>query len=705
MRKTLSLRRLVIVSAFVGSAMGIAAQQPATGVFTSAQATAGKAVYDQRCAECHGNDLGGGTGPALAGAGFVNAWGSRTTRDLLTRIKTTMPPGAAGSLEDPAVTDIVAHILQTNGRPAGPRELRADSTVSIASGAAMAAGPANAAGADGGAGLPPGREVPLPETWQQVQNYTPVTDALLKNPPAGEWLSWRRTQDGQGYSPLREITVDNVHDLKLAWAWGLRDGANQVTPLVHDGVMFLASPGNLIQALDARAGTIIWEYRHPSEDGRVASRAARTIALYHDKIFVTTPGSSLFALDARSGKLVWETRKADPGLGYSQSAGPMVAGGVVVSGIGSCGRARKDGCFITGHDPDTGRELWRTQTIAQPGDPNNASWGRVPLERRAGTESWIPGSYDAALNLFYIGTAQAKPWMAFSRGMSTFDAALYSNATLALDPKTGKIVWHFQHIPGESLDLDTVFERVLVDVGDERALFTIGKDGLMWKLDRRNGKFLGVKETVFQNIYQAIDHKTGRVQYRTDIVEAQPDEWIPSCPSYWGGHNWIASAYSPESRALIVPLHQSCFEMKGQKADIAAGNGADVRFFEMPETDGSLGKLTAYDVRTLQPIWNHQQRAMLSTGALTTAGGLVFVGDADRWFKAFDAKTGKVLWQTRLGTGAQGYPITYTAGGKQYIAVPSGMGPFLQATRLLTPEIYAPTTGNALYVFELAERR
>lgn len=295
--------------------------------------------------------------------------------------------------------------------------------------------------------------------------------------------------------------------------------------------------------------------------------------------------------------------------------------------------------------------------------------------------------------------------MAFSRGMTTFDAALYSNSTLALDPRTGKIVWYFQHIPGESLDLDTVFERVLIDVDGRPLVLTIGKDGLLWKLDRRSGSFLGVTETVFQNVYALIDHRTGRVTYRPDIIEAQPGQWIPACPSYWGGHNWIASAYSPETQALIVPLHQSCFEMKGHAPTDTGGGLADVRFFDMPGTDGRLGRLTAYDVRTLKPTWSHEQRAMLSTGALATAGGLVFVGDADRWFKAFDAKTGSVLWQTRLGTATQGYPITYSAGGRQYVAVPTGMGIFLQPTRLLTPELYAPTSGNALYVFELPEGR
>jgi alcohol dehydrogenase (cytochrome c) len=230
----------------------------------------------------------------------------------------------------------------------------------------------------------------------------------------------------------------------------------------------------------------------------------------------------------------------------------------------------------------------------------------------------------------------------------------------------------------------------------------------LWKLNRQTGAFLGVKETVFQNVFDSIDPKTGRLQYRSDIKEAKIGDWIAACPSYWGGHNWIASAYSPETHALILPLNQSCFEMKPRQIEMVEGSGgfgADVRFFEMPGSNGNLGRLTAFDVRTMQPLWNHEQRAMITTGALTTAGGLVFVGDADRSFKALDVKTGNVLWQVRLGTGLNGFPITYSVGRKQYIAVPTGMGALRGPTRLLSPEIYSPNTGSALSVFELPDPR
>jgi len=698
-----------------------AAQQPSKIPYTTAQAESGRATYELRCAGCHLEDLRGSSGPPLAGSTFLNAWADRNAGELVHRIQASMPPGAEGSLTDRESLEIAAYILQTNGYPSGAVQLNTNSAQLIGTGAGVAPSPrapaqpsASVSGRAGAAGAgvqQHGDATPAPGAFvnREVETFTPVTEELLKSPPPEEWLMWRRTQNGQGYSPLDQITRANVRELRLAWMWAMMNGANEVTPLVHDGVMYLANPGGVIQAVDATTGDLVWEHRRQFPPGfRSMPRSTRTLAIYRDKIFALTSDAAVIALDARTGKAIWETQKADPGKGFTQTTGPMIANGVVISGISGCTRFKKEACFITGHDPETGKELWRTSTIALPGDPNNASWGSLPPHLRGGGDAWIPGSYDPQLNLFYIGTAQAKPWMPVSRGLTAFDSVLYTNSTLALDPKTGKIVWYFQHVPGESLDLDTVFERVLIDDDGQKLVFTIGKDGLLWKLNRQTGAFLGVRETVFQNIFESIDPKTGRLRYRSNIIEAKIGDWVSACPSYWGGHNWIASAFVPETHALIVPLHQSCFEMRPQKVEMTEGGGglgADVRFFEMPGSNGNLGRLTAFDVRTLEPLWTHQQRAMISTAALTTAGGLVFIGDADRWFKAFDNRTGKLLWQVRLGTGLNGFPITYSVHGKQYIAVATGMGAFRGPTRLLSPEIYSPETGSALIVFALPDPR
>ena len=562
--------------------------QGAGGGFTAEQAAAGWTEYARQCGECHGEGLDGAEAPALRGVDFLNGWAGQTTDELFAYVRDEMPPGLGGSLGDRVYLDLVAYILDANGARPGDAPLTADAAVTIGDAADVAEARRAAERGEAPRRRPTrfvNREVP--------RELAPVTDALLADPPPGDWLSWRRTRDSHGYSPLDRITRDNVDELQLAWVLAIREGNNQTTPLVHDGVMFLASPGNVVQAIDAAGGDVIWQYRWPLPDDAPQRAATRTLALYGDKVYLATHDAALVALDARTGAEAWRAVKADYTQGFRQNSGPVVADGVVISGMNGCNRYKEQTCFITGHDPDSGVELWRTSTIALPGDPNDASWGDTPPYLRAGGDSWIPGSYDPGLGLFYIGTAQAKPWVAASRGMTTRQDALYTNSTLALNPRTGQVEWYFQHAPGETLDLDIVYERVLVDADGEQWLFTIGKDGILWKLDRRTGALVELRETVYQDVFESIDRTTGELTYRPDIRDADIGDRVPACPSLLGGHNWQASAYHPGAGALVIPLHQACMYLTGREVEFVEGGGGVAgrsEFREMPGSNGNVGQ-------------------------------------------------------------------------------------------------------------------
>ena len=358
-----------------------------------------------------------------------------------------------------------------------------------------------------------------------MKNYVPVTDAMLRDPDPGDWLMIRRNYQAWSHSPLTQINTGNVKQLQLVWSWAMNDSAaaNEPTPIVHNGVMYLANAGNIVQALDARTGELIWENR-VGPDLSNGLGAIRSLALYQDKVYLATTDVRLLALDARNGKIVWETRIADPSKGYGNTSGPLIVQGKVIQGMGGCDRYKETGCFISAYDAQTGKQLWKFETVAREGTPGGDTWGKLPNLLRAGGDTWITGSYDPVLDLIYWGVAQAKPWMRAIR--NTNDKALYTTSTLALRPGDGSLAWYFQHVPGESLDLDTVYERVLVDAGGQNLVFTIGKDGILWKLDRKTGKFLDYKETVYQNVFDSIDKKTGEVHYRNDIVEQSPETWV-----------------------------------------------------------------------------------------------------------------------------------------------------------------------------------
>jgi alcohol dehydrogenase (cytochrome c) len=684
------------------------------GVFTQAQATAGHAVYATSCAGCHRANLaGGGDAPALGGNGFMSSFGKRSTKDLYQFIAKSMPAGAPGSLSEEQYTDVTAYLLWANGAKPGATPLTKTTDVNVASIANGTILPAAIAAPQLGkmdAMAARAAEFSTPvghglTVTGAVKNYIDVTDEMLKHPADSEWLMYRRNYQGWSFSPLKQITPDNVKNLTLKWAWNMNEGgASQVTPIVHAGVMFLSNTSNTVQALDARTGELIWENRI-GPVSKIAYGGTRSLAIYHDKVFVATTDAKIHALDARTGKIVWEQTLGNPN--NSNTGGVMVMRGKVLTGLTGCDNYSENNCYISAFDADTGKRDWKFYTTALQGQPGGDTWNGLPNLLRGGGDTWIAGTYDPDLNTTYWGVAQTKPWFRASR--KTFGAAtLYSSSTLALDPDTGKLKWYFQHAPGESLDLDEVFERVLIDHGDQKTLMTIGKPGILWKLDRATGKFIAAQETMFQNVFSNIDHKTGAVTYRKDILNQKTNEWLSSCPGPEGGHDWQATSYNQPEDLLIIPLSQSCVMIEGHDVDQKLGGGgtaASQKFFFMPGTHQNMGKLVAYRTSDMKQVWSWQQRSPFLTAVLSTGGGVAFIGDFNRSFKAVDVKTGKIIWQTRLGNTVQGYPVSFSLDGKQYIAVASGLGggsPQQKPTMLLD-EVHRPATGQQLYVFGLPD--
>ena len=642
---------------------------------------------------------GSSDAPPLTGGNFSNAWGSRPVNELFGHIMQTMPPAAPAALGEEVTLNVVAYLLQRMGGAAGSQALTIktahDRSMPRVASSRGSGPPSMALGAGTGSGQGRGGATSVRGVTVrgEVKNYVPVTPEMLKNPPAGDWLIFRRNYHGWSYSPLDQITRDNVQDLKLAWVWAMNDsGANQTTPIVHNGVIYPRQPqqhrsGDRRQDRQAHLGNPRWSRsgarvrRYPEHRDRAGQSVFADEQCAHGRAERSQPAKSCGI--PRSPMCVTHRRAA-----RSSSAT-------------KCCRELRDADAMpptaaTSAPSTSTRESasWRFYTIPREGEPGYDTWGKLPKESRAGVETWIAGSYDPELNLTYWGTAQSKPWSFLNRGTTPFDKTLYANSTLALNADTGKLAWYFQHAPGESFDLDEVFERVLVDIGTQKVSFSAGKAGVLWKLDRRTGQFLGHKEMVKQTIWERIDPKTGAPSYRPDILEMQFDQTLNVCPSTAGGKNWGAMSYNQPTGMLVVPLSQSCMDFTVRKTQ-EGGNGAVRRFLSMPNTNDHLGKLAAFDVKTMQEVWSHTQRAGYLTGVVSTAGGIAIVGDIDRTVRAHDVRRARCCGKRGWAHPRRAFRSLTASNGKQYIAIAAGLGGGSprNVPSAVAPEIKIPQSG------------
>ncbi len=551
---------------------------------------------------------------------------------------------------------------------------------------------------------------------QTSSEFKPVTDAMLQDPAAEDWLMWRRTLNGWGYSPLDQVTTENVSDLQLVWSRALTAGRQQGTPLAYDGVLYMPNPRDVIQAIDAVSGDLLWEYRRevPDDVGDAGLRTNnRNIAIYDNLIIDTSIDGYVFALDAGTGDLVWETEILDYETYRSmQTSGPIIANGKVISGR-SC--RKPESCVITAHDARTGEELWRRRTIPAPGEPGDETWGDVPFEDRQHVGTWMVPSYDPELNLIYVGTSVTSPAPKFMLGGNDL-AHLYHNSTLALNADTGEIDWYYQHL-NDHWDLDHPFERLLVDTavtpnpaevswinpritpGEQRQVITgiPGKTGVVYTLDRATGEFLWATPTIVQNVISDIDGATGAVTENSEVVFSGLGQEVLSCPSWIGGKDWEAGAYSPLTNTMYYPLRNTCARVLSTMEGGLSIYRLAARFQLAPGTD-QVGTVQAISAETGEIVWGYEQRAATLSLA-TTGGGLVFGGDANGRFRAFDQTSGEVLWEINLGSPVTGFPISFAVDGRQYVVASTGTSSNFGS---LHPELN-PSSGNNLFVFALPD--
>ena len=547
----------------------------------------------------------------------------------------------------------------------------------------------------------------------QDQVWEPITEERLLNPEDGDWMSYRRTYDVTGFSPLDQINRGNVGDLRMVWAWSVRDNSRWVpTPIVANGLMYVSEGSGRVIAFDVVSGDVAWLHTRSYPEDIEKSQAFgrhRGVSVYGDTIYWGTADAALVALDALSGEQRWEVSTGDytTGLGHAHPA--LIADGKVVLGFAGGDRSARGA--VVAHDAETGDHLWTTYTVPAPGEPGYETWTEREIPPLGGL-TWNTISYDPELGLIYLGTGQPTPWASTLRGPGD---ALYTNCILALDIDTGEIEWYFQVVPSDNWDLDATHESMLVDLvirGVERkALIETSKIGWGVVLDRETGRFINAFRTGYDNIITGWTDTGSPIFNPAQIPtmdDVDSDRIFDVCPHLHGARNLNSPSYSPETGLYYLGVNNSCMDVTFISEEFEPGRvfrGIGSRAKMAPDYD-YIGEFVAFNPVTGQRAWEYRPEsgAAMTASALATAGGVVFGGTADRRFFALDADNGDVLWETRLNGDISGAPVTFEIDGRQYLAVGAGgrIGQTTSYARLT--DITLPQGSGVVWVFALPER-
>ncbi len=514
------------------------------------------------------------------------------------------------------------------------------------------------------------------------------------------WLTYYGGYHGQRYSALDQINAGNVKNLRPAWIFqggviGLMANpasfAFEAAPIVVDGTMFVSGWDGHVWALDAANGRVLWRYRHaiPLDVPLCCGNVNRGVAVADGKVFVATANGHLVALDATSGKPVWQQVFVDVRAGESATMAPLVVKDKVV--VGSSGAEYGVRGHIDAFDLRSGQPLWRRYVVPKPGEPGAQSWGNDQAWQRGGGAAWITGTYDPALNLLYWNTANPSPDF---DGVVRPGDNLYTNSVLALDPDSGAIRWHYQWTPHDVWDYDGVNENILFDLDGQRLLAHFDKNGYLFVLDRQNGQLVRAVKFAPRVTWGDIDPSSGRVTPRLTPTAAG----VEICPGPAGGKEWPHAAYSPRTRLLYTPVVDACGTFTLRRSEFRESLpywGGDAT---VAPTQVHGGWVRAFEAGSGREAWSWKTPHPVVASLLATAGDLIFVGLPTGEFAALHARTGELLWQFQTGSGIHSNPVTYSVGGRQYVAVPSGWGGWMKG---FAPELYGASRGGALVVFAL----